>query len=51
MRPKAEWAIDSEPIQARGIVFNYLFGASPQDRLKGSLPFQMPAVQATWPFG
>ena len=23
MRPKAEWAIDSEPIRARGIIVNY----------------------------
>ena len=24
LRPKASWAIDSEPIQARGIIVNYL---------------------------
>ena len=24
MRPKAEWAIDSEPIQARRIIVNYM---------------------------
>ena len=24
MRPKAEWAIDSEPIRARGIIVKYI---------------------------
>ena len=24
MRPKAEWAIDSEPIRARGIIVKYM---------------------------
>ena len=23
MRPKAEWAIDSDPIRARGVIVNY----------------------------
>ena len=27
MRPKAEWAIDSEPIRARGIIVNNSLGS------------------------
>ena len=42
MRPKAEWAIDSEPIRARGIIVNYFgfngpFGGGLRNQLSTTL--------------
>ena len=35
MRPRAEWAIDSEPIRARGIIVNYLYFITYSQALEG----------------
>ena len=38
MRPKAEWAIDSEPIRARGIIVKYTMMAKPIKTLELHYP-------------